>query len=109
MEFEDKNPSILNHYAFAGSGMDNHDYRKHIRLKNYDYSNSGWYFVTICTNFHKTVFGKIIDGEMILNKNGKIVEEEWLKTEIVRSNVKLDSFIIMPNHLHGILILWKTL
>ena len=79
--------------------------RKSIRLKEYDYSSAGAYFVTICTLERKCLFGKVVDGEMELNENGKIVKSEWLKTEEIRDNVSTDEFIIMPNHLHGILFI----
>ena len=59
--------------------------------------------MTVCTNGRECLLGDIINGEMKLNGWGKIVREEWLGTETVRPNVKLDTFIIMPNHLHGII------
>ena len=59
--------------------------------------------MTICTNGRKCLFGEIADSEVRLNGWGKIVREEWLRTETVRPDVKLDAFIIMPNHLHGIM------
>jgi REP element-mobilizing transposase RayT len=75
------------------------------RLKHWDYSSVGFYFVTTCTYQKRCYFGEIIKGEMKLNRLGKIVYEEWLKTKEIRKNVDLDEFIIMPNHLHGILII----
>ncbi len=79
--------------------------RKSIRLQEYDYSQAGGYFVTICTHERKCLFGDVVDGEMQLNDIGKIVKSEWLKTEEIRDNVSTDEFIIMPNHLHGILFI----
>lgn len=79
--------------------------RKSIRLKEFDYSNTGWYYVTICSYEKQKVFGNIIKGKMELNKLGKIVEEEWLKTKKIRNNVDLDDYVIMPNHVHGIIII----
>ncbi|MBA4318241.1 MAG: transposase [Flavobacterium sp.] len=76
-----------------------------IRLKEWDYTTPWWYYVTINTKNHIPYFGKIINGEMILNNLGRIVETEWKKTMLLRPNVELDNFIIMPNHLHGIIIL----
>ena len=58
--------------------------RKSIRLPGYDYSTEGFYFITICTKDKKCIFGKIVDGEMILNEAGKIVKEEWLQTINIR-------------------------
>ncbi|KKU45023.1 MAG: hypothetical protein UX62_C0043G0002 [Microgenomates group bacterium GW2011_GWA2_46_7] len=77
--------------------------RKSIRLKEYDYSESGDYFTTICTKDFKCLFGKIIDGEMVLNEVGEIVKNEWLKTPLIRPNVELDEFCVMPNHIHMII------
>ena len=80
-------------------------HRRSIRLKGYDYSQTGMYFVTICTKDRENLFGEIRDEEMILNKLGKIVEKEWHKTSEKRKNVGLDEFIVMPNHLHGIIVI----
>ena len=80
-------------------------HRCSIRLKNYDYSQAGGYFVTICTQNNECVFGEVINEEMRLNKYGKIVKDEWLKTREIRSNVMLDEYIVMPNHLHGIILI----
>ena len=79
--------------------------RRSIRLKHYDYSNEGAYFITICCNGRKCLFGNITNGEMILNANGNIAYNEWLKTTDIRSIVELDVFVIMPNHIHGIIII----
>ena len=79
--------------------------RKHIRLKNYDYALPGLYYVTICTFERICLFGNIVNGEMQLNNYGQIVHDEWLKTEKLRPNVKLDEFVVMPNHIHGIIVI----
>jgi len=79
--------------------------RRSIRLKEYDYSHPGEYFVTICTFNHECTLGEIVDGEMRLNKIGKIVKKEWLRTANIRSGIELDVFIIMPNHIHGIIVI----
>ncbi len=71
--------------------------RRSIRLKGYDYSQNGAYFVTICTRNHELIF----ENERIR----KIVEEKWLNTEKIRHNVIIDEFVVMPNHLHGIVII----
>ena len=73
------------------------------RLKYWDYSNPGMYFVTICTHNFFEWFGKVVDEEMILNEMGKIAEAEWIKTCELRDNVILNEFVIMPNHVHGII------
>ncbi|MCK4526356.1 transposase [candidate division WOR-3 bacterium] len=80
-------------------------HRRSIRLKNYDYSQSGAYFVTVCTHQKKPFLGNILNGVMKVNKFGKAVEKEWLKTQKMRENVELDECIIMPNHFHGIIVI----
>ena len=79
--------------------------RRTIRMDGYDYSRSGFYFVTICTNDRACIFGEVMEGEMYSNEIGEVVQEEWLQTEIIREEICLDSFVIMPNHLHGIIII----
>ena len=80
-------------------------HRRSIRLKGYDYTQPGAYFVTICTYQRMHVFGEVVDGKMILNDTGKIAEGEWFKTAELRPYVKLhdDEFMVMPNHIHGII------
>jgi REP element-mobilizing transposase RayT len=80
-------------------------HRRSIRLKDYDYSQAGLYFITICVQNRECVFGKIADNKMILNKYGKIAYGEWLKTPDMRPNIQLDEFIVMPNHIHGIIVI----
>jgi putative transposase len=75
------------------------------RLPGWDYAGAGWYFVTICTRNRECLFGDIVDGEMHLSSIGEIVAEEWQKTPDIRPNVVLDEWVIMPNHLHGIIII----
>lgn len=72
------------------------------RMRNHDYS-SGWYFVTICTEDRICHFGTIQNGFMRLSDIGSIVADEWTKTPIIRPNVELDRWVVMPNHLHGII------
>jgi REP element-mobilizing transposase RayT len=79
--------------------------RKTIRLKNYDYSQAGMYFATICTKDRECLFGEIKDEEMMLNGLGKIVEKEWYKIPLNYPNVELDEFIVMPNHIHMIIFI----
>jgi putative transposase len=75
------------------------------RLPGWDYAGAGWYFVTICTRNRECLFGDIVDGEMHLSSIGEIVAEEWQKTPGIRPNVVLDEWVIMPNHLHGIIVI----
>ncbi len=79
--------------------------RKSIRLKEFDYSQPGAYFVTICTRDREHIFGEIVDGEMRLNANGQIVEECWETLPSHYPNMELDAFIVMPNHVHGIIVI----
>ncbi|GAB6279515.1 MAG: transposase [Lentimicrobium sp.] len=76
-----------------------------VRLQGYDYSQPGAYFITIVTHNRQCLFGNIVDGEMMLNEFGVLVKNEWLKTGIIRPNIVIDAFVVMPNHLHGILII----
>ncbi len=78
------------------------------RLQGWDYRAAGWYFVTVCTKDRVPFFGDVINGEMVLSPIGRIVAEEWQRTPEIRSNVVLDEWVIMPNHLHGILVIVDT-
>ena len=80
-------------------------HRRSIRLKGYDYSQPGIYFVTLCIHRRECLLGEVIEGVMQLSAAGRIVEKEWLRNALVRRNVELDAFVIMPNHLHGLIIL----
>jgi putative transposase len=75
------------------------------RLKSWDYSKSWYYYVTINTKNHIRYFGKVINNKMVLNEIGKIVDKEWLKSGELRNNIELDYYVVMPNHLHGIIII----
>lgn len=79
--------------------------RRSIRLKGYDYSISGAYFVTICTWQRECLFGELVDGTMQVNELGRIVDEAWLGLSVRYPEISLDAHVIMPNHLHGILML----
>ena len=79
--------------------------RKSIRLKGYDYSQAGLYFITICCDGGICRFGNIENDEMILNEYGKITYDEWGKLTERFHNFELDVFQIMPNHIHGIIAL----
>jgi putative transposase len=80
-------------------------HRRSIRLQGYDYRLAGAYFVTLCSQDRACLFGDLKDGQMHLSDIGRIVQEEWLRAEIVRAHVELDAFVVMPNHLHGIIVL----
>ncbi len=76
--------------------------RRSIRLKDYDYRQPGAYFVTICTHQRQCLFGQVKKGTVELNEFGQIVQAEWLKSPLIRRELELDVFVILPNHLHGI-------
>jgi putative transposase len=78
-------------------------HRRSVRLRGYDYSQEGLYFVTICTQNRECLFGEIISGQMRLNPMGEIAQAEWIKTEQMRPNIQLHDSIVMPNHIHGII------
>ena len=75
------------------------------RLQGYDYSSDGAYFITICTAKHLIEFGEIENGQVQLSQNGKIANDLWLEIPNKFPFIILDEFIVMPNHLHGILII----
>jgi len=79
--------------------------RRSIRLKGYDYSQAGGYYVTIVTQLRETFFGKICGGEMIFNEAGRMVNIEWGSLQERFPNIETDVFQVMPNHLHGIIII----
>lgn len=79
--------------------------RRSIRLKGYDYSQSGLYFITICCHERNPRFGKIVNGEMVLNEIGSIAKEQWIKLAERFNNFELDIFQIMPDHIHVIVSL----
>ena len=78
-------------------------HRRSIRLKGYDYAQPGWYFITICTQNRVMIFGDVVDGKMTLNPAGRVVEKLWQEITIHYPDVYLDQFIVMPNHIHGII------
>jgi putative transposase len=77
-------------------------HRRHsIRLRGHDYTQPGAYYVTVCTYDRRCLFGEILDGQMRRNKLGDIVHDEWYRTASVRREIRLDAFVVMPNHIHG--------
>ncbi len=83
--------------------------RRSVRLKGYDYAQCGAYFLTVCTQHRETLFGLIEDREVRLNAAGRMVEDAWACLPDRFSNLSLDSFTVMPNHIHGILLLTDDL
>jgi REP element-mobilizing transposase RayT len=83
---------------------DEKQHRRSIRLKGYDYAREGMYFFTICTYDRQFLFGNVVNAEMKLNGFGHIVAEECRKSTDIRHEIELDMFTVMPNHLHGIVM-----
>ena len=80
-------------------------HRQSIRLRDYDYSQEGAYFVTICVQDRQPLFGSVVDGEMCLDANGLLARSTWTGLTTRFPSVALDEFVLMPNHLHGIVLL----
>ncbi len=76
--------------------------RHSIRLKDYDYTQSGAYFITLVTYQRENRFGKIINREMKINEYWEIVVNEWKKSALIRAEIELDVYVVMPNHFHAI-------
>jgi REP element-mobilizing transposase RayT len=83
-------------------------HRRSIRLKGYDYTLSGAYFITIVTHERECLFGEITNSEMAANKFGLVAQQMWDKLPARFRNVELGTFIVMPNHIHGIILLDGT-
>ncbi|MBN2403171.1 MAG: hypothetical protein JXN64_12325 [Spirochaetes bacterium] len=83
--------------------------RRSIRLKGFDYSLSGAYFITICTQNRECMFGEIVNNEMRLNEYGKTANKCWTEIPKHFPNIELDEFVVMPNHLHGIIVINETI
>ena len=80
-------------------------HRRSIRLREYDYASPSWYYITICTHNRECLFGEVNDGKIVLSQIGKTAQEYWLEIPNHFANTELDEFVIMPNHIHGIIII----
>ena len=100
-------PAPTHHQTLFMKYNPNIHHRRSIRLKGYDYSQPGAYFITICTHQRECLFGEIIDGQMHLKNFGRIIQIHWGNLQKHHLHIKLDEFVIMPNHLHGIIILFN--
>lgn len=74
-------------------------------MPDFNYSRGGWYFVTICTNYRQNHFGQIVDNKTVLSKIGKITQQCWLDIPKHFVHTRLGQFVIMPDHIHGIIIM----
>lgn len=81
----------------------NFHHRRSIRLRDYDYSQAGLYFVTICCHERKPLFGKVVEGEMVLNIQGEMAITWWQKLPSKFEHCQLHDYVMMPNHMHGII------
>lgn len=82
--------------------------RKNIRLKDYDYSSPGAYFIKICTHDKTTTFGEVGDSGIVLSTLGEMVLDEWIHCEAIREEIELDEFVVMPDHFHGIVAIHEV-
>ncbi len=82
--------------------------RRSIRLRDYDYASAGAYFITIVTRERRCLFGEVSDGEMRLNHWGENVQNEWEQSARIRNEIGLDAFVVMPNHVHGIMVITNS-
>jgi REP element-mobilizing transposase RayT len=80
-------------------------HRRSVRLEGYDYAQAGVYFLTVCTFGRACLFGDVVEDAMRLSALGRIAEEEWLKTPGMRPEVELDAYVVMPNHLHAVVLI----
>ena len=88
--------------------MQGRNQRKQHRLRDYDYSQSAAYFVTVCTLGRRNMFGDIVDADMQLNEFGTIVASCWNGLPTHYPEIELDAFVVMPNHVHGIIVIMET-
>jgi len=80
-------------------------HRRSVRLAGYDYAEAGAYFVTVCTQGHVCLFGEVVDGQMRMNAAGDMVQAVWDELPSHYPGASTDAFIVMPNHVHGIIVL----
>lgn len=81
----------------------NKHHRRSMRLRGWDYSREAVYFVTICIQYRECLLGEVVAGETVLSEFGRIVAEEWERSQIIRQEIKFDEWVIMPNHFHAII------
>lgn len=80
-------------------------HRRSVRLRGFDYGGPGAYFVTLCTRRRAPIFGRVAEDDVRLTACGAIAADEWRRIAVVRPYVRLDAFVVMPDHLHGLLVL----
>jgi len=82
--------------------------RRTIRIRDYDYTQGGAYFITICTRDRECLLGKVVNGMVQLNETGRLVESVWLQTATVRPDIELDAYVVMPNHFHAVFFIHES-
>ena len=97
---------MLRRYRMVASGQitKQRPDRRSVRLRSFDYTQCGAYFVTICAWERRSLFGEVVDGQVGLNALGNVVEETWLAIPSHFPGVELDASVVMPNHIHGIIV-----
>ena len=84
-------------------------HRRSIRVKGYDYGQPGLYFITICTQGRVCLLGQIRNGQVLLNEDGEMVQKTWLELRTHLASIETDEMVVMPNHLHGIIVLLRPI
>ena len=79
-----------------------------LRSGDYDYTQAGAYFITICTRDRECLLGKVVNGMLQLNEIGRLAESVWLQTATVRPDIELDAYVVMPNHFHAIFFIHES-
>jgi len=95
-------PTGISAIMTAGTLTNPTHVRRSIRVRDYDYSQSGAYFITLCTKDRKCLLGEVVNGMVELTEIGRLVESVWLETATMRTRIELDAYVVMPNHFHAI-------
>jgi putative transposase len=82
--------------------------RRTIRLRDYDYTQGGAYFITLCARDRECLWGNGVNGMVQLNETGRLVESVWLQTATVRPDLELDAYVVMPNHFHAVFFIHES-
>jgi REP-associated tyrosine transposase len=92
----------------TSANVDRTERRRSIRLRGYDYSRPGIYFFTICAAGRAALFGNVVDGMMLPNNAGRTVRQVWAELPRHYSGVEIDAFVVVPNHIHGVIVLTNS-
>ena len=98
-------PDDANHRGDACVAPATHQRRRSIRLPRFDYTQQGAYFVTVCTRNRSCLFGEIVNGEMRLNDIGRVAHRMWEEIPTHFPQVGIDAWVVMPNHIHGVIVI----